>query len=103
MSSKRHTCNCYDCVDGRTARKEWQHGGMDWETDEEELIPYRKPAGGGWAGKRKRPCKKSKTKEPCDFSVKKVYRIHRWNGEERIDYVMTCSRCGKHGQYIWNW
>lgn len=102
MSSKRHTCNCDYCVDGRNAKKELQFGGTDWETDDEELVPYRKHKGKNWRRKRK-ACKKSKTGESCDFSVKKVYRTYGHNRERILtDYVMTCSRCGKYGPILWD-
>lgn len=85
-------CNCRDCAEGRAARHALRWGGEDWETDYDEPVRYVKPARSNWNGKRKRPCKKSKTKEVCDFSV----RINKsWYD------VMTCSRCGKHGTYIW--
>jgi hypothetical protein len=100
MSSNRHKCNCDYCVTGRNGKAELQGGGTDWETDEEVLVPYQKKTRRTRKGK---PCKKSKTNEFCDFSVKKVYRSynHYKNGKNMTDYVMTCSRCGKHGSILW--
>lgn len=83
-------CSC--CADRRIDRYAFRHGAEDWETDYDEPVKYKKPARSNWNGKRNRVCKKSKAKEPCDFTV----RINRsWYD------VMTCSRCGKHGTYIW--
>lgn len=82
-------------------RYTFRHGGEDWETDYDELVPYRKPARSNWAGKRKRPCKKSKTGELCDFTVPKItHQYHTsWDGRWHYHRVMTCSRCGKYGPW----
>lgn len=66
------------------------HGGVPIEDfDEEFPVRHRKKAK---RGKRK-VCKKSKAGESCDFTV--VVTDHLWYD------VVTCSRCGKHGEYIW--
>lgn len=76
------------------------HGGVPIKDFDEEFR-YKKAARSNWRGKRTRPCKKSKDKLPCDFSVPvvtwKMYSEHtkRWHFHK----VWTCSRCGKHGQY----
>lgn len=90
-------CRCDYCVDGRGRREEYRHGGIN---DFEDEVPYRKQSR---KGRKSKACKKSKTGEQCDFSVKKVYRSynHYKNGQNMTDYVMTCSRCGKHGPVLW--
>lgn len=110
MSSSRHTCNCDHCRDGRGAKHELQHGGMDWEADDEALVPYRKPSRPSY--RKGRPCKKSKTGEVCDFSDVKVIGT-RWrrDSEDRLvpyeDKIFVCSRCGryswKHYFERWGW
>lgn len=80
-------CGCDYCM-GRGIRRDFRQGGVGIEDFEQPK--YRKA---GRRNRRKAPCKKSKTKEVCDFSVtisnKSFYKI------------MACSRCGKHGRYIW--
>lgn len=71
---------------------DFRHGGVPIEDFDEE-IRYKRPSRSNFNGKNKRACKKSKAKEPCDFSV--VITAHQWYD------VVTCSRCGKHGEYIW--
>lgn len=97
MGSKRHTCNCYDCLEARPEREAYRRGGI---ADGYEDTPYRKP--GGWKSRKK--CKKSKTGEPCDFTVPLIK--HSWyNKRDNLwSYwrIWTCSRCGKHGPYNWN-
>lgn len=92
-------CNCEYCVEGRLARQAYRHGGID---DGWEDTPYRKPGGKNWTGRKKRPCKKSKEGEVCDFSAwaykgtKRIYDIktreYIGNAPRRI---RVCSRCGK--------
>ena len=78
-----------------------QHGGMDWEADDEALVPYRKPSRPSY--RKGRPCKKSKTGEPCVFDTPKVigtyYKLDTdGNRVAREDKIWTCGRCGK---YSW--
>lgn len=90
-------CHCDYCVDGRLARQAYRHGGID---DGWEETPYKKPSRSNWNGRKKRPCKKSKTKEPCDFSVTITLRsFYGWGEVWHNQTVDTCSRCGKYGQY----
>lgn len=81
----------YDRYDNR-GHADFVHGGVPVEDFDEEpprRSMKRKPMG----GKRKRACRKSKTGEQCDFRV--VITVHKWYD------VVTCSRCGKHGEYKW--
>jgi hypothetical protein len=99
MGSSRHTCNCDYCVYGRTAKKELQFGGTDWEMDEEELLPYKKQSR---RGKKSKACKKSKTGEECVYNTPKVvgttYRTDQVTGKFKAvpRTIITCDRCGKH-------
>lgn len=88
MSGLRHGWGKFD----DNGHADFVHGGVGPDDFEEE-FKYTKPARSNFNGKRKRACKKSKTGEQCDFSV--VITVHKWYD------VVTCSRCGKHGQYKW--
>lgn len=109
MGKRRHTCGCYDCLDSGIKRKELQHGGNDWEADDEELVPYKKPSRSNWNGKKKRACKKSKTGEPCDSLAKvvkgsrRVYNPDGTYGGYKPYFINACSRCGKHDWTNYNW
>lgn len=98
MSSRNHTCNCYDCVEGREARNEVRWGGSDWQTNYDDLVPYKKKRRKAFP-KKKRPCAKSKIGEQCDFTV--PIEKHPWTRDGWTNYwiIYTCSRCGKHGHY----
>ena len=106
MSSSRHTCNCSDCVEQRTALKEWQGGGMDWETDEDELIPYRKKRR---RKRRYKVCAKSKTGEPCEYTATKVIGTTRKYDRITKTFVnmpqaiKVCERCGRYDWYNWSY
>lgn len=78
----------------RNGHADFIHGGVPVEDFDDE-ITYKKPSRSNWNGKRKRACKKSKTGEKCDFSV--VIKTNQWYD------VVTCSRCGKHGEYTWKY
>lgn len=87
-------------MDIRSKRYEVQHGGTDWETDYDELVPVRKA---GRRRKRSSACKKSKTGEPCVFDTPKVigtyYKLDTdGNRVASEDKIWTCGRCGK---YSW--
>ena len=91
-------CGCDYCM-SRGIRRDFRHGAVD-ESDFEEVdyTPRRKKKG----------CKKSKTGEPCEFTIVKILHSYphtpRWRivGDEDAKYmyhwtVKTCERCGKHG------
>lgn len=64
--------------------------------DFEDEPRYRK------AKKRNRKvCAKSKTNEPCSFTVPVIKWSYFSKWDERWHYtkVWTCERCGKHGGY----
>lgn len=93
--NKNVGCGCDYCM-SRGIRRDFRHGAVD-ENDFEDEVPYYK----GSRRKRKKSCPKSKTNEPCNFTV----RIEKWSytnseGVKRGTDVMTCERCGRHGKYI---
>ena len=86
--NKNIGCGCDYCM-SRGIRRDFRHGAVD-ESDFEE-VNYR-------PRKRKKGCKKSKSGEPCDFSVPIIERSYYGRDEWWHHYrIMTCSRCGKHG------
>lgn len=100
MSSARHTCNCDYCVGGRTAKKELQFGGRDWEQDEEAPVRIRSTK-----KRNRKVCAKSKTGESCDRLGSKVKGTY-----PKYDYITKqytlaprtikcCSRCGR--EHTW--
>jgi hypothetical protein len=90
-------CHCDYCEGRREQRYELEGSGDGWEE-----TPYRKASRSNWNRKGDRPCKKSKDKEPCDFSTRKV------KGSKRLTdgtgytprFILSCSRCGKE-QWAW--
>ena len=91
-------CRC--CADRRGNRRDFRQGGVEIDDFDEE-VRYHKANSGGYS-KRKRVCKKSKNNELCDFTVPLITRQYYSSYTKKWHYtkVMTCSRCGKHGQWL---
>jgi hypothetical protein len=94
-------------VEGRLQREAYRHGGID---DGWEETPYKKPGRSNWNGRKKRPCKKSKTGEVCDnlaTKVKGTERIYDIKTREYIGnkprVIRCCSRCGKEDWSYYSW
>jgi hypothetical protein len=89
----RSRCSC--CADRRNDRRDFRDGGVDIEDFEEPK--YRRQS-----RKSKRVCAKSKTGEQCDFTVAiiKMMWYSEWKQAFVYHRVMTCSRCGKHGRWM---
>jgi hypothetical protein len=82
-------CHCSYCVGGR--EKKYDLNSIEDYDDEPR---YRK------VPKRVKYCKKSKTKDKCEFTVKKYKwaysRKDEWGREYEVGhYTMACHRCGK--------
>lgn len=88
MSGLRHGWGKFD----DNGHADFKHGAVPIEDFEEEARHVKKS---------KKGCKKSKTKEPCDFTV--AINHHVWYSKytERWQWwkIMTCERCGKHGPW----
>ena len=81
-------CGCDYCM-SRGYRRDFRHGAVELEDFEDfDYRPRRKKKG----------CKKSKTGEPCDYSVAVIQRSYYGRDGWWHHYkTITCSRCGKHG------
>jgi len=87
-------CHCDYCRGGREHRYD-----LNSIEDYDDTPRYRK------IPKSSKFCKKSKTKEKCEFTV----RVTRWSWTrtdeydrtyETGSYVLACHRCGKHGPWF---
>lgn len=82
-------CHCDYCVGGREKKYDL-HSIEDYDDEPR----YRK------VPKAVKYCKKSKTKEKCEFTVKIVKWSHTTSdGMLREHGTYACPRCGKHGKW----
>lgn len=77
------SCNCYDCLPGKIARREIRHS-----KDGPEELPAKGP--------------RKKTRKWCKG---KIGVNHVWERQKPYDWtdlkVDVCINCGKHGRYHW--
>lgn len=93
----------------RNGHADFIHGGVPIEDFDDEFR-YKKGSRSNWRGKRKRPCKKSKSGEPCDQLATRIkgskrrynIRTKEFDGWEP-QTIRCCSRCGKESWGLYSW